>query len=706
MIFDKHRFEIWTLAQHPLKHTLSDFAYANPALPGVSDINSAFNWIVKVLYPNAKATVADPASLPLVGNTLNDYRVVQDDGDGKQAGYRWEQREGEVSASWHKVFDFDWSTDSILAAFQDVTQDLYVYQKGKSDLDVSGNVVTAIFAGQTVHGGNLSGQNLTLRANSGDGVGAHTGFVQVDDNFRATLTGTYDVGTSAIKFKDLWISGIANAGTLALASGSITDSSGAISFGNENLTTTGNFNAVNGVFSGTVGAGTLALGSGSITDSSGAISFGNENLTTTGTLFAGVGSKLADITFANGSITSLSAAINFGSNNLITTGSISCGALTATSFAIGNLSFSGNTISVTNLNGNLVLSANGTGIVDVQHAMTTLGITTTGIITVTGQLNVDNLRLDANVISSQNLNGNITLSPNGSGVLEFSSSVNPTSNNAFDLGSSALKFKDLYLAGNISDGTTVVTRSTLQSLRDINVGVAAGMALFYDGTKWVASNPDTEITHNTLSGLTTSDAGHTQFVMLAGRVGGQSIIGGTAASENLTLESTSNAAKGSVLTKDHFRPFTNASYSGSWSGTDLGGSGNYFRDVYTKGEFKGLRLENYTSGSLPSSSAQNIGRLAFAMDNNKIYVDTGAAWVVAGISKFVSDTTWDGVQTTQDFTVSASIQDARNAIWALHNNANDFDRIYCSIKAISATQVRVTVSPALPAGSFRLIGME
>jgi len=30
-----------------------------------------------------------------------------------------------------------------------------------------------------------------------------------------------------------------NAGTLALAAGSITDSSGAISFGNENLTTTG-----------------------------------------------------------------------------------------------------------------------------------------------------------------------------------------------------------------------------------------------------------------------------------------------------------------------------------------------------------------------------------------------------------------------------------------------------------------------------------
>ena len=37
----------------------------------------------------------------------------------------------------------------------------------------------------------------------------------------------------------------------------------------------------------TLTAGTLTIGSGSVTDSSGAISFGDENLTTTGTLFAG-----------------------------------------------------------------------------------------------------------------------------------------------------------------------------------------------------------------------------------------------------------------------------------------------------------------------------------------------------------------------------------------------------------------------------------
>lgn len=48
-----------------------------------------------------------------------------------------------------------------------------------------------------------------------------------------------------------------------------------------------------------------------------------------------------------------------------------------------------------------------------------------------------------------------------------------------------------------------------------------------------------------LGGL--SDDDHTQYALLAGRSGGQTLIGGTAASNNLTLQSTSNGTKGKVL---------------------------------------------------------------------------------------------------------------------------------------------------------------
>ena len=193
---------------------------------------------------------------------------------------------------------------------------------------------------------------------------------------------------------------------------------------------------------------------------------------------------------------------------------------------------------------------------------------------------------------------------------------------------------------------------------------------------------------------------------MAGRVGGQTLIGGTGASNNLILQSTSNATRGSVLVADPIRPQTNASFSVTWSGTDVGGASNYFRDVYTKGEMRGMRLENFTFATLPAASPQNIGRVMYATDVTKAYIDTGTAIKILSLSKFLSDTSWNGTDLTKDVVVSTGISDARNAIWALHDNANDFDRIYCSIRSISATTVRITVSPALPAGSYRLTGLE
>lgn len=50
--------------------------------------------------------------------------------------------------------------------------------------------------------------------------------------------------------------------------------------------------------------------------------------------------------------------------------------------------------------------------------------------------------------------------------------------------------------------------------------------------------------HDLLGGLTDDD--HTQYFLLAGRSGGQTGIGGTAAGNNLTFNSTSNPTKGEV----------------------------------------------------------------------------------------------------------------------------------------------------------------
>ena len=81
-----------------------------------------------------------------------------------------------------------------------------------------------------------------------------------------------------------------------------------------------------------------------------------------------------------------------------------------------------NKITTNTSNSVLEISANGTGTVDVQNAMTTLGQTVTGNVAITGRADVDNLRIDANSITAQNSNGGITLNPNGTGTVTINGS--------------------------------------------------------------------------------------------------------------------------------------------------------------------------------------------------------------------------------------------------------------------------------------------
>ena len=705
MIFQHARFQIWNQNQHPFVHSLSDFGYSNDSLPGVTNMESALNYITAVLYPNAKPAVANQAALPTVGNSINDYRVVNDDGDGKAAGYRWEQREGEASPSWHKIADVDWGSDSILAAWQLRTQDLFVMRYGYDDIDQTGAAVTGIYAGQRIFGGKSANTNMTLSANSGDGTGAQTGFVQVTDDFRPTTNGTLSLGATSYRWLKVWTNEV-QAGTLNLIAGQITDSSGAISFDNENLSTTGTVTIGNFLINGSTNK---------ITNSAGTVDFDNENVTTTGdgtfnkitatgsasTLKSGT--QIGDFTITDGNIASASATVSFNALNLTTTGNV-----TGTQANGGNLRLSGNALTATNANGSIAINPDGTGTITLGSALTTsstVGITST--LTVTGQANVDNLRLDGNVLSTTDLNGTLQILPNGTGNILVGGNLYPSTGGVQDLGQSGSLWRKLWISGSIGDATqiTIADLMTLRSTpyRDSarTIAAQAGDSLFYDGSQWLASAPDTEIQHSGLSGLTTGDSGHTQFVMLAGRAGGQSIIGGTGAGENINLESTSNATKGFVQVKDTVRPFTDAVYTTSWAGTDLGHSSFRFNDVITVGEFKGLRLENL--GSAPASSSQKVGRLIFVTADENVYVDTGTTVKQVGGSRFYTDTTWDGTDTVKNVTVSGT--DARLAIWQLKDNVNDFNVIYCELKATTSTNVRITVGSPLPAGSYRLVGV-
>jgi hypothetical protein len=196
-------------------------------------------------------------------------------------------------------------------------------------------------------------------------------------------------------------------GDLTLADGSITDSSGAIAFGNENLTTSGTLTAGSGSQ-----FGNLDLGDGSITDSSGTISFGNENLTTTGTFQSGPCLAAGNILLDDGSITDSSGAISFGNENLSTS---------ATSMAIGSTLTVGNG-SITDSTGAISFGDDNlstTGTLDVDGLSTMGSISVSGATSFADSITVDNLTFNDNIISTSS-NADLRLTPGGTGVVNVS----------------------------------------------------------------------------------------------------------------------------------------------------------------------------------------------------------------------------------------------------------------------------------------------
>jgi len=102
----------------------------------------------------------------------------------------------------------------------------------------------------------------------------------------------------------------------------------------------------------------------------------------------------------------------------------------------------------------------------------------------------------------------------------------------------------------VSDDITIdLGTVVLDDLSDTDIGSAStGDFLEFDGSVWT-NVAKSAVDHGAFGGL--SDDDHTQYALLAGRSGGQDIIGGTASGNDLTFESTSDATKGHIQSKDN-----------------------------------------------------------------------------------------------------------------------------------------------------------
>lgn len=93
-------------------------------------------------------------------------------------------------------------------------------------------------------------------------------------------------------------------------------------------------------------------------------------------------------------------------------------------------------------------------------------------------------------------------------------------------------------------GTTTTTPQ--QSIASVGT---AGQILTSNGAGLLPTfQAAATVDHGALTGLADDD--HTQYALLVGRAGGQILIGGTAASDDLTLRSTSHATKGDLFLAD------------------------------------------------------------------------------------------------------------------------------------------------------------
>jgi hypothetical protein len=157
------------------------------------------------------------------------------------------------------------------------------------------------------------------------------------------------------------------------------------------------------------------------------------------------------------------------------------------------------------------------------------------------------------------------------------------------------------------------------------------------------SSGDPTGAHSTLSGLTSGDP-HTQYTLLAGRSGGQTLTGGTASGNSLTLRSTSNATKGNVIfgaagttVYDEVNERVGVGVAAPTAEIDI--------DKTSTGAVL-LRIQNDSAGTAASARVQIMNDSAnslFMMMNSSASTNTAGGVTVANWAQITSSSSASGI---------------------------------------------------------------
>jgi hypothetical protein len=368
-----------------------------------------------------------------------------------------------------------------------------------------------------------------------------------------------------------------NAATLYIAGGPatgtnqvITNSYGIWNVGNERIDGLMRFTGTTTSTSNTTGILLLAGGIGisNITDAASSTNGGT--ITTAGgaaiakKLFVGTDLSVSGITTlgATNSMTVSAAGVVSIGNTLSVTGlGTFSGGLTSTvgTTTLGTTTIGAITGTSATFSSTLGVTGLGTfsGGLTSTAGTTTLGTTTIGAITGTSATFSSTLGVSG--ITTLGATNSMTVS--AAGVVSIASTLGVTGLGTFSggltstagtttlgittigaiTGTSATFSSTLGVSGILTINNATASTSTITGALVVSGGIGIAGTVYANSANFVTLTAP----HSGLSGLTNDD--HTQYTLLAGRSGGQTITGGTLASNNLTLRSTSNITKGSIL---------------------------------------------------------------------------------------------------------------------------------------------------------------
>jgi hypothetical protein len=300
------------------------------------------------------------------------------------------------------------------------------------------------------------------------------------------------------------------------------------------------------------------------------------------TITGGVSAAHSDLTgLANDDHTQYALLAGRSGGQILTAGTASSNNLTlrsTTNATKGSIIFDETTATTSNTTGSIRISG-GIGISNTTDAISLSNggtITTAGGVAIAKKLFVGtDLSIGANVTSGT-WNGNVvSVAYGGTGAFTFTtngvligngnSPIQPASGMTYSTNtltlpkvvsndtttstsnttgaittSGGIGISNVTDATSVSNGGSITTAGGVAIAKKLFVGtdLNVGGNLLVTGT--------VNIPHSGLTGLTSGDD-HTQYAFLAGRSGGQIFTAGTLASNNLTLRSTTNATKGSII---------------------------------------------------------------------------------------------------------------------------------------------------------------